>query len=56
VSTPLHWPEVERGVRPEGLAVATVPARLAAQGDDPWAAIGTQRQSIGAAVRRHLGF
>jgi bifunctional non-homologous end joining protein LigD len=55
VSTPLHWSEVEHGVRPEGLAVATVPARLAAIADDPWAALGERRQSISAAVRRHLG-
>ncbi len=55
VSTPLHWSEVERGVRPEAFAVATVPARLAALDADPWAAIDKLRQSIGAAVRRRLG-
>jgi bifunctional non-homologous end joining protein LigD len=55
VSAPLDWSEVERGVRPDGLTVATVPARLAALAADPWAEIGTLRQSIGAAVRRHLG-
>ena len=52
VSTPLFWEEVEKGVRPEGFTVATVPQRLAALETDPWAEIGKLRQSISAAVRR----
>jgi bifunctional non-homologous end joining protein LigD len=55
VSTPLFWEEVEKGVRPEGFTVATVPQRLAALDTDPWAEIGTLRQSISAAVRRRMG-
>jgi bifunctional non-homologous end joining protein LigD len=55
VATPLFWKEVETGVRPEGFTVATVPGRLAALKSDPWAEIGTVRQTIGAAVRRKLG-
>jgi bifunctional non-homologous end joining protein LigD len=55
VSTPLFWGEVERGVRPEGFTVATVPQRLAALDTDPWAEIGKLRQSISAAVRRRIG-
>ena len=55
VSTPLFWHEVEAGVRPEGLTVATVPGRLAALKSDPWAEIGTVRQSLGAATRKQLG-
>src|SRR5271157_791321 len=55
VSTPLFWEEVEKGVRPEGFTVATVPQRLAALDADPWAEIGKLRQSIGAAVRRRMG-
>jgi bifunctional non-homologous end joining protein LigD len=55
VSTPLFWDEVEKGVRPEGFTVATVPQRLAALDTDPWAEIGKLRQSIGAAVRRRMG-
>jgi bifunctional non-homologous end joining protein LigD len=55
VSTPLFWEEVEKGVRPEGFTVATVPQRLAALKTDPWAEIGKLRQSISAAVRRRIG-
>jgi bifunctional non-homologous end joining protein LigD len=55
VSTPLFWEEVEKGVRPEGFTVATVPQRLAALRTDPWAEIGKLRQSISAAVRRRIG-
>jgi bifunctional non-homologous end joining protein LigD len=55
VSTPLFWEEVEKSVRPEGFTVATVPRRLAALGEDPWAEIGGIRQSIDAAVRRRMG-
>ena len=55
VSTPLFWEEVEKGVRPEGFTVATVPQRLAALKTDPWAEIGKFRQSIGARVRRRMG-
>ena len=55
VSTPLSWDEVEAGVRPADFTVATVPARLAALAADPWAEIGTLRQSISAKVRKHIG-
>jgi len=55
VSTPLFWEEVEKGARPEGFTVVTVPQRLAALDTDPWAEIGKLRQSIGAAVRRRMG-
>ena len=55
VSTPLFWEEVEKGVRPDGFTVATVPQRVASLGADPWAEIGGLRQSISAAVRRRIG-
>ena len=55
VATPLFWREVEEAVRPEAFTVATVPARLKALTTDPWAEIGTVRQSIAPAVRRRLG-
>jgi bifunctional non-homologous end joining protein LigD len=54
VSTPLFWEEVEKGVRPEGFTVTTVPQRLQALDSDPWAEIGKLRQSISAAVRRQI--
>ncbi len=55
VSVPVSWSEVEAGIRPGSLTVATVPSRLAALKSDPWAEIATLRQSIGAAARRKLG-
>ena len=55
VSTPVSWAEVEEGVRPDRFTTATVPARLAAMDADPWAEIGTMRQTIAARVRRHIG-
>lgn len=55
VSTPLAWEEVEGGVRPDEFTVETVPARLVALGSDPWAEIGSLRQSISAKVRRQVG-
>jgi bifunctional non-homologous end joining protein LigD len=55
IATPLFWREVEEGVRPEGFTVATVPLRLTTLKSDPWAEIGTVRQTITRAVRRQLG-
>jgi bifunctional non-homologous end joining protein LigD len=55
IATPLFWREAEEGVRPEGFTVATVPLRLATLKSDPWAEIGTVRQTITPAVRRKLG-
>ena len=55
IAAPLFWREVEEGVRPEGFTVATVPLRLTALKSDPWAEIGTVRQTITRAVRRKLG-
>ncbi len=55
IATPLFWREVEEGVRPEGFTVATVPVRLTALKSDPWAEIGTVRQTITRAVLRKLG-
>jgi bifunctional non-homologous end joining protein LigD len=55
VSTPLSWREVAEGVRPEAFTVATMPARMRALGADPWGGIGALHQSLGPAVRRHIG-
>ena len=55
VSTPLSWQEVEAGVVPTALTVATVPRRLAALKTDPWAEIGTLRQTVPPKVRKHIG-
>jgi bifunctional non-homologous end joining protein LigD len=55
VATPLSWEEVEQGVRSDAFTVRTVPQRLAGLAQDPWAEIGTLRQSVTAATRRKLG-
>ncbi|HVB15596.1 MAG TPA: DNA ligase D [Stellaceae bacterium] len=55
VATPLFWDEVENGVRPQAFTVTTVPTRLAGLKADPWGAMPTVRQSIGARVRREIG-
>ena len=44
VSTPIRWDEVD-SVQPEDLTLATVPARVAADGD-PWETLGAPPQSI----------
>ena len=44
VSTPFSWDEVD-DVHPDELTMATVPARVAADGD-PWAEVDTQPQSL----------
>jgi DNA ligase D len=44
VSTPFAWDELER-IEPDELTMATVPARVAAQGD-PWAAMVATPQSL----------
>jgi DNA primase len=45
VSTPLRWEEVPT-VDPDALTLATVPARVAAEGD-PWATIDDAPQDLG---------
>jgi bifunctional non-homologous end joining protein LigD len=55
VSTPLFWDETEAGIRPEGFPITTLPSRLAALKSDPWAEIGSLRQTISAAARRKYG-
>jgi DNA primase len=44
VSTPFLWDELQQ-IHPDQLTLATVPGRVAADGD-PWAAIDDQPQSI----------
>ena len=44
VSTPIAWDELPT-VDPEGLTIATVPAKVAEQGD-PWAGMGERPQSL----------
>ena len=55
VATPVFWDEVEAGVRPDGFTVTSIPRRLAGLNSDPWAEIGTLKQTVGATARRKLG-
>jgi bifunctional non-homologous end joining protein LigD len=55
VATPLAWEEVERGIKPDALTVASLPARLATLKSDPWAEMPQLRQSISARVRKEVG-
>jgi DNA primase len=51
VSTPLTWDEVE-SVEPDGLTMATVPARVRSSGD-PWGGIDAQLQSLEPFLEMH---
>ncbi len=51
VSAPLTWEEIE-AVHPDELTVATVPERLAAQGD-PWAGMNERPQSLDPLLALH---
>jgi hypothetical protein len=44
VSTPVAWDEID-AVHPDELTIATVPGRVAAQGD-PWAVMNDEPQSL----------
>ena len=45
----------EKGVKPDGFTVKTVPDRLAKLKADPWAEVAKLRQSISARVRKEIG-
>jgi DNA ligase D-like protein (predicted polymerase) len=51
VSAPFEWDELDE-VDPDGLTIATVPGRLAAQGD-PWAGMGTDLQPLEPLLAMH---
>ena len=50
-STPFTWDELD-AIDPDALTIATVPARVAANGD-PWADIDTPRQSLEPLLEMH---
>ena len=51
VSAPLAWDEIDT-LEPDMLTVASVPERLAAQGD-PWASMNEQPQSLEPLLALH---
>ena len=46
VAVPIRWQELEQGVRADQFTVETVPRRLAALAQDPWAGFLGKRQSL----------
>jgi bifunctional non-homologous end joining protein LigD len=52
VSMPLTWAALNARITPETFTVKTVPARLARQRRDPWAAYWTCRQRLTSAMTR----
>jgi bifunctional non-homologous end joining protein LigD len=55
ISTPLHWEELETGVRANTYTVRNLPERLESLESDPWAGFLKARQSITAAMKKALG-
>jgi DNA ligase D len=51
VSTPFRWEELD-GVEPDGLTIATVPQRVAAEGD-PWEVMEREPQSLEPLLEMH---
>lgn len=56
VSTPIAWKELGTDVRFDYFNVRNVPARLARLRQDPWAGIGTARQSVTRAMFKRVRY
>ncbi len=55
VSVPVRWDEIAAGVRSDEYTIRSVPRRLAALGEDPWAGYEAARRPIDDRVRNALG-
>jgi bifunctional non-homologous end joining protein LigD len=55
VSTPVTWDELKAGLHPLDFTVRTVPARLAAQAEDPWAGYEAARGRLTRKMLDGLG-
>ncbi len=55
VAAPIHWTELEGGVRPDQFDVKNMPRRLAALKSDPWEKLESVRQRITKAMEHAVG-
>jgi bifunctional non-homologous end joining protein LigD len=56
VSTPIAWDEIGSDVRFDHFNVRNIPGRLAGLREDPWAAIGTNRQTVTRAMFKRVRY
>ncbi|AUX42837.1 DNA ligase D [Sorangium cellulosum] len=54
VATPISWDELDAPLDPAAFTIETVPQRIATV-DDPWAELGSVRQSITSAMMKQVG-
>lgn len=55
VSVPVSWDELKPSIRSDSFTVRSLPSRLARLKEDPWAGIGSVRQSLTVAMKKQLG-
>lgn len=55
VSVPVRWDEIEAGVRSDRYDIRSLPKRIAALREDPWATYEASRRPLGERVRNALG-
>jgi bifunctional non-homologous end joining protein LigD len=55
VSVPLSWEELTPDIRSDTFTVRNLAERLAALKKDPWAKIGSVKQSLSQAIKKKLG-
>ncbi|PKQ37068.1 MAG: DNA ligase D [Actinobacteria bacterium HGW-Actinobacteria-1] len=55
VSVPVRWDEIEAGVRSDAYTIRSVPRRVAALREDPWANYEDARRPLDTSVRNALG-
>jgi bifunctional non-homologous end joining protein LigD len=56
VSVPLAWEELTPTIRSDQFTIRNLPERLESLKRDPWAKIGSIRQSLTKAVKKKIGF
>jgi bifunctional non-homologous end joining protein LigD len=56
VSVPLSWEELSPSIRSDQFNIRNLPERLDSRRKDPWAKIGSIRQSLSKAVKGKIDF